>query len=172
MLKKTITYEDYEGNTRTEDFYFNLSKAEVFKWLTTSGDYTLDKVLIRLSQERNGKKAMEIFEDLIRSSYGKKSLDGRRFIKNKEVWEEFYQTEAYSIMFTDLVSDARKASEFINSVIPNDLAREIARIMKENPEGIPDVVKDYVPSEVLGANAGSEAHNTVGNPTNVQPPLF
>lgn len=169
MLKKTITYEDYEGNTRTEDFYFNLSKAEVIKWLTTSGDYTLDKVLVRLSEERNGKRVMEIFEDLLHRSYGKKSLDGRRFVKNEEVWNEFYETEAYSIMFTELVSDARKASDFVNNIIPGDLAKDIARIMKENPEGIPDTIKDYAPKEVLGANIGSEAPV---NPTITPPPLF
>lgn len=169
MLKKTITYEDYEGNTRTEDFYFNLSKAEVIKWLTTSGDYTLDKVLVRLSEERNGKRVMEIFEDLLHRSYGKKSLDGRRFVKNEEVWNEFYETEAYSIMFTELVSDARKASDFVNNIIPNDLAKDIARIMKENPEGIPDTIKDYAPKEVLSANIGSEAPV---NPTITPPPLF
>lgn len=137
MLTKTITYEDYDGNQRTEQFYFNLNKAEVLKWLTTGGDYTLDKVLERLSTERNGQKIMEIFEDLIRRSYGRKSLDGRKFEKSQEIWEDFYQTEAYSALFTELVTDAKKASDFINSVIPKDLANEVDKMMKENPEGIP-----------------------------------
>lgn len=161
MFKKTIKYTDYDGNLRTEDFYFNLNQAEVIRWLTTSGDYTLDKVLMRLSTERNGKEIMGIFEDLIRRSYGKKSIDGRRFIKNDEVWNEFYETEAYSELFTELVMDAKKAAAFVNAVIPPTLAKDIEKVMKENPDGIPDAVKDYVPS-TIGIPQGPVA--TVPNP--------
>lgn len=144
MLIRSITYEDYDGNMRTENHYFNLSKAEVIKWLTTSGDYTLDKVLERLSNERNGKKIMEIFEDLIHLSYGKKSLDGRKFEKTEEIWNDFYQTEAYSVLFTELVTDASKAADFVNKIIPKSLAAEVEKIIKEHPEGIPDTMKDYL----------------------------
>lgn len=144
MLKKTITYEDYEGQERTEEHFFHLTKAELIKWLTTTGDYTLDRVLQRLAEERNGKRVMEIFEDLIKRSYGKKSLDGRRFEKSEEFTKEFMETEAYSILFMELVTDAEKAAEFVNGIIPNDLAGELAKIMKEHPEGIPAEIKDYM----------------------------
>ena len=107
MLKKTITYTDYEGVERTEDFYFNLNKAEVIKWLTTSGGYTIDKLLQRLVKEDNAKQVMVIFEDLIKMSYGEKSLDGKRFVKNDELWEAFSQTEAYSELFIEEESPAR-----------------------------------------------------------------
>lgn len=149
MLKRSIEFEDYDGNKRKEDHYFNLNKAEVIKWLTTSGDYTLDKVLERLSTERNGKKIMEIFEDLIHLSYGKKSLDGRKFEKTEEIWNDFYQTEAYSVLFTELVTDARKAADFVNKIIPKDLADEVEKIIKEHPEGIPDTLKDYTGPTVV-----------------------
>lgn len=140
MLKKTIEFEDYDGNMRKEDHYFNLNKAEVIKWLTTTGDYTLDKVLDRLSTERNGKKIMEIFEGLIHLSYGKKSLDGRKFEKTDEIWNDFYQTEAYSVLFTELVTDARKAAEFVNRIIPKSLSDEVEKIIKENPQALPEAV--------------------------------
>lgn len=143
MLKRTIQFTDFDGNVRTEDHYFNLNKAEIIKWLTTSGDYTLDKLLDRLSKERNGKKIMEIFEDLIHMSYGRKSLDGRKFEKTDEIWNDFYQTDAYSILFTELVTDAKKAASFVNQIIPKDLASEVEKIMKENPNGIPDELKEY-----------------------------
>lgn len=143
MLKKSITFEDYDGNKRTEDHYFNLNKAEVIKWLTTSGEYTLDKVLERLATERNGKKIMEIFEELIRLSYGRKSLDGRKFEKTEDIWNDFYQTEAYSVLFTELVTDAKKAADFVNRIIPKDLAGEVEKIIKDHPEGIPDNLRDY-----------------------------
>lgn len=143
MYKKTIAFTDYAGKELTEDFYFNLNKAELIKWLTTSGDYTLDKVLERLSKERNGKKIMEIFEDLIHLSYGRKSLDDRKFEKTEEIWNDFYQTEAYSILFTELVTDAKKAADFVNKIIPRDLADEVEKIIRDNPDGIPDALKDY-----------------------------
>lgn len=143
MLTKKITFKDYNGVERTEDHYFYLSKADIIKWLTTSGDYTLDKVLERLSTERNGKKIMEIFEELIHMSYGRKSLDGRKFERTEEIWNDFYQTEAYSVLFTELVTDAKKAAEFVNAIIPKDLADEVEKIISENPEGIPDELKDY-----------------------------
>lgn len=149
MYKKTITFENYEGEKLTEDFYFNLNQAELIKWLTTSGDYTLDKVLERLSKERNGKKIMEIFEDLIHLSYGRKSLDSRKFEKTEEIWNDFYQTEAYSVLFTELVTDAKKAADFVNKIIPRDLANEVEKIIRDNPDGIPDALKDYTgPTEL------------------------
>lgn len=142
MLMKTIEFEDYDGNIRKEDHYFNLNEAEVIKWLTTTGDYTLDKVLDRLSNERNGKKIMDIFEGLIHLSYGKKSLDGRRFEKSDEIWNDFYQTEAYSVLFTELVTDAKKAAEFVKKIIPKSLSTKVEKIIKENPEQLPEHLRN------------------------------
>lgn len=145
MYMKTITYEDYNGNNRTEDFYFNLSQAEVIEWLTTSGDYTLDKVMQKLARQRNGKEIIRIFKDLIYRSYGERSLDGRRFDKSPEVKAAFMETEAYSVLFSELVTDAKKAADFITKVIPNTMSEEVSKIMAENKDGIPDIVKDYLP---------------------------
>ena len=82
MLKKTITFT---GQTRTEDHYFNLNKAEVIEWLVTTGDYTIDSVFEQMSKKMNARGIMEAFRDLIYRAYGEKSLDGRRFIKTPEV---------------------------------------------------------------------------------------
>lgn len=143
MLKKVIDYEDYNGTKRSEDHYFHMNKSEIIKWLTTSGDYTLDQMLMRIIKERNGKEIMSVFEDLIRISYGRKSVDGRRFEKNEEIWNDFYQTEAYSILFTELVTDAEKAVEFLNGILPKELSDEVEKAIKENPNGIPDELMDY-----------------------------
>lgn len=145
MLAKTINFVDYGGQPREMTYYFNLSEAETIMWMTTTGEYTLDKVLLRLSEERNGRKIMETMEDLIRRSYGKKSLDNIRFEKSEESWLEFYQSEAYSKLFTELVTDAKKASEFVREIIPKNMSEGINKVLKENKDGIPAELRDYVP---------------------------
>lgn len=117
MLKKTITYMDCNDVERIEDFYFNLSKAEVIEMeLTTTGGMT--KVIDKIISTQDTPALFRIFKDLILKSYGEKSLDGKRFIKSEELSEAFSQTEAYSELLTELVSDADKASEFVNAIIP------------------------------------------------------
>lgn len=144
MYKKVINYVDFDGNERSDEFYFNLTEAEVTKWLLTTGDYTLDKVLLKISKERNGKAIIENFENLIRLSYGVKSLDGIRFEKSDELWNAFKSTNAYSVLFMELVTDAKKAVAFVNGIIPPDIAAKAEEIISSNPEGIPDEMKDYL----------------------------
>lgn len=117
MLKKTMTYTDYDGNERTEDFYFNLTKAEITE-MEMSHDGGLVKLIEKIVAEQDVKRIIEIFKDLILNAYGEKSADGRRFIKNAEIKESFAQTEAYSDLFMELASNAESASEFVNGIIP------------------------------------------------------
>ena len=120
MLKKTITYTDYEGVERTEDFYFNLNKAEVME-MQLSTDGTLTRFIEKIIAEKKVPELVKIFKELILKSYGEKSLDGKRFIKNDKILEEFTQTEAYSNLFMELSTDADAAAAFINGIIPKDL---------------------------------------------------
>lgn len=126
MIKKTMTYTDYDGVQRTEDFYFNLTKAEVAEMqMSTVGG--LDKMINQIISEQDGKRIIELFKDLVLRSYGKKSPDGRRFIKNQELRDDFAQTEAYSDLFMELATDADAASAFVNGIVPNmdDLAAKV-----------------------------------------------
>lgn len=126
MLKKTMTYTDYDGNERTEDFYFNLSKAEVAEMeMSTAGG--LDKMINRIIAEQDGKRIIELFKELVLKSYGKKSDDGKRFIKTKELAEEFSQTEAYSDLFMELATDADAAAAFVNGIVP-DMSKVAAKV--------------------------------------------
>lgn len=134
MYAKTITYEDYNGTTRTEEFFFNLNKTEVIGWLVQNGDYTLDAKLEQLSKENNNQEILKIFEDLVQMSCGKKSLDGRRFDKSPEAKADFLETEAYPKMLSEMLADAKVAADFINKIIPKDLSDEIEKMMKNNPE--------------------------------------
>lgn len=124
MLKRTITYTDYNGVERTEDFYFNLTKAELLKMeMGTSGG--LAQTMQRLVNEKENPAIIEMFEKLVLGAHGEKSLDGKRFVKNDETRANFAATEAYSMLFMELATDAEKASEFIKAIIPKDLADEV-----------------------------------------------
>lgn len=117
MLAKKITYIDYDGVERTETFYFNLSKAELIE-MQLSVDGGMEKELQRMIDSKDVTQLAASFKNVILKSYGEKSPDGKRFIKSKEISEAFSQTEAYSDLFTELMSDADKAADFINAIIP------------------------------------------------------
>ena len=122
MLKKTIKYTDYNGVEREEDFYFNLSKAEIAEMeLEIPGGMTA--MLQRITAAKDTPSLVKIFKDLILRSYGEKSADGKRFIKSAELKESFSQTEAYSELFMELATNADSASAFINGIIPADVAK-------------------------------------------------
>lgn len=125
MYKKTFTYNDYNGVERTETHYFNLNKAEVLEMeMSTKGG--LAEMIQRIIDAQDAPALIKIFKDLIRKSYGVKSDDGKRFIKSEELWLEFEQTEAYSMFFTELASNADAASEFVNGIVPADLNQQAA----------------------------------------------
>ena len=117
MLKKTITYTDYNGVERTEDFYFNLNQAEMIEMETgVSGGYT--EWVERVIEAKDGPTITRLFKDFISKSYGIKSADGVRFEKSKEISDAFMQTEAYNVLFLELVTDAKVAADFVNAIVP------------------------------------------------------
>lgn len=129
MIKETITYEDYNGNERTEDFYFNLTKAEVMEMeMSTSGG--LAEMIQRVVAAQDQPSIIKIFKDLILKAYGVKSPDGKRFIKSEELSIEFSQTEAYSQLFMKLATDADAASNFVNGIVPANMAKQAALAAK------------------------------------------
>lgn len=118
MIKRTITYEDYNGVSRTEDFYFNLSKAEITEMeLSTTGG--MGEMIQRIINAQDTPAIIKVFKEILFKAYGVKSPDGRRFIKSPELSLEFSQTEAYSQLFMELATDAEKAADFVNGIIPN-----------------------------------------------------
>lgn len=124
MLKKTITYTDYNGTERKEDFYFNLSKAEIMEMeMSTAGG--LAEMISRIVAAQDAPAIIKIFKDLVLRAYGEKSADGKRFIKNDEITTAFSQTEAYSQLFMELATDADAAAAFVNGIIPADISKQL-----------------------------------------------
>lgn len=117
MLVKEITYTDFNGEERTEKFYFNLTKSELLeKQLTHPGGYV--EYLERIIAAKDQVLVVEAFRDLILDSYGEKSEDGKRFVKSKTISEGFHQSEAYSELFMSLISDPDAAAAFVRGIIP------------------------------------------------------
>lgn len=133
MLKKTIKYTDYNGTEREEDFYFNLSRAEVMEMeLSTSGG--MDKLIERITNEQDSAKIIAIFKDIILKSVGKKSLDGRRFEKSQEIRDDFAQTEAYSELFMELGTNDVAAADFIKGILPatEEMEKSLATVQNDS----------------------------------------
>ena len=130
MLKKTITYTDFNGVERSEDFYFNLTKAEIMEMeMGTTGG--LSEMINKIIAAKDVPAIIKLFKELVLKAYGVKSDDGKRFIKNDTVRDEFAQTEAYSELFMELATDSDKAAAFVNGIVPADVAAEAA---KQKPE--------------------------------------
>ena len=134
MLKKTITYTDYDGNPRTEEHFFNLNKSEL-TMLEMSEQGGFEKRMRRIIQAQDAPAIMDTFRDIIKRSYGQKSPDGRRFIKSEALVEEFEQTEAYSELFMELCTDANAASDFIKGIMPQDI---VAMAEKSERDKLPE----------------------------------
>lgn len=133
MIKKTITFKDFNDNERTEDFYFNLTEAELIEMnLSVSGG--LDQLVERITSAQDGKEIIKVFKEIILASYGVKSLDGRKFEKSDNIRKDFESTNAYSQIFTELATDDAKAAAFIKGVVSNDLRKKIEEAEKTNPQ--------------------------------------
>lgn len=132
MFKLTETYTDYNGVERTEEFHFNLNKAELMEMeLSTSGG--LAETINRIVAAQDGPAIIKIFKDLVLKAYGVKSEDGKRFKKSDELREAFVETEAYSQIFMRLATDADAAAKFVNGIMPADV--------QQNAKALPNAVK-------------------------------
>lgn len=119
MIAKNITYTDFNGNERTDECLFHFSDSELMELeMSTSGG--LANMLTRIIQAQDAPAIMENFKKIILKAYGEKSADGKRFEKSEAISTAFSQTGAYDKLFMELVTDAKKASEFINAVIPQN----------------------------------------------------
>lgn len=121
MLKKTIAYTDFDGNKQEEEFYFNLTKAELVEVNVGAGKEGLQEVIQNIIAAEDGKTLIKHFKEIILATVGKRSEDGRLFIKNDEIRQSLEFSPAYSELFMELATDADAGAAFINGVIPADM---------------------------------------------------
>ena len=138
MLKQTLTYEDYFGETRTEDLYFNLSKADLAEMLTEDED--LQTRLATVAESNNGAQIIRFFKEFALKAYGERSEDGKRFIKSDKISEEFSQTAAFETLLGKILTYELDPVKFIMGILPADLAKEAQEKMNEN-NGLPQDFK-------------------------------
>jgi hypothetical protein len=120
MYVKEIEYTDFNGVTRKEKFYFNLTKAEILDMeLGKTGGLT--EYIQKILEAQDTPAIMSLFKSLLLKSYGVKSDDGRRFVKNDQVRSEFEQTQAFSDLYMMLALDDNEASKFVNAIVPDDM---------------------------------------------------
>jgi hypothetical protein len=155
MLKKNIKYTDYNGVERNEDFYFNLTKAEIMEMQmgTTGG---LADMIAKIVATQDTPKIVEIFKNIIKKAYGEKSADGKRFMKKDEngvpLVNSFEDTEAFSELFMELATDDKAAAAFINGIIPADMhvsEEKQQELMNEMLGVTPETKPEQVEAEVV-----------------------
>jgi len=136
MLKRNITYEDFNGETVTDTYYFNLSKTEIVE-LEFEYEAGLEQALQRIIETKDHKALIAEFKKIVLLAYGVKSEDGKRFIKNDELREEFSQTAAYDALFMELATDANAAGDFVTGIIPKDMVPAVDQDKPLAPPSLP-----------------------------------
>lgn len=132
MLKRDITYEDFNGDTVTETFYFNLTRTELVD-LQVGYDGGLEAAISKIVKAEDLQALVKEFQKIVLLTYGEKSPDGKRFIKNDQMREEFSQTAAYDSLFMELATDEDAAANFIKGIIPQDMAKEVETVPANFP---------------------------------------
>ena len=111
MLKQQVTYEDFDGNTQTETLYFNLNRMELISFQKRYGSENMENYINKLIEEKQIEPMYDLLNDFVLTAYGVRSEDGKRFIKNDEIREEFKQSLAYEALIEDFHDDSRKVLE-------------------------------------------------------------
>ena len=121
MLKKTVTYENYDGVMVTEDLYFNLTRSEIMEMeYMTEGGYV--DMLEKAGNKQDKPTMFKAIKDIVMKAYGEKSPDGKHFMKSEAISHAFSCTPAYDALFMELVTDADKSAKFFNAIIPEGSA--------------------------------------------------
>lgn len=140
MLKRNITYENFDGEEVTDVFYFNISEPELVE-LEVRYERGLERFIEQIVEAKDNKTLVGLFKEIILMAYGEKSEDGKRFIKSDEISEAFSQTNAFNALFMEFITDEQAAADFIIGVVPKSLSEklitEMDNLEKKSDDGPP-----------------------------------
>lgn len=165
MLKKDITFNDFDGNEITETHYFHMTQADLVK-MDMSRKGGMQVYVARIVAAQDGKEIIEVFDELLRMSYGTRTPEGR-FVRNQTMTEEFMGSEAYSALFMELVTDAAASAEFVNAIIPQGLEQAAAKLKQSSATQVPTPTPAPAVQVAEQANAVHEAKD---DPTGLSDP--
>lgn len=141
MLKRTIKYEDFDGNPQEDTVYFNISKSELIELEMDYGD-GFKSFLEKIIEAEDSKALVAEFKRIVLMAYGVRSEDGKRFIKSDELIKEFEQTAAYDSLFIELATDDGAAATFVNGILPRDVSRASESLSISQTPPLPPTNKD------------------------------
>lgn len=151
MFSRTFEYTGYDGQPHKDTWWFNLSEAELYK-LELSNLGGMNGMMNRLLRESKPGEIVDVFENLILSAVGERSVDGRKFIKNQEIRDDFFQSKAYSDLFVELVSSGEKLADFLKGAIPAEVAAEVAKAEEAKSKEVNENLQDPKASVVSSAD--------------------
>lgn len=123
MLKRLIKYTNFNDEEVTEEFYFNFTTAELAEMeLSTFGG--MAQMLKNIIATNDGGEIIRIFKKILMDSVGRRSEDGRKFIKNPEIRNDFLDSGAFSALFMELITDIDSGAKFVNGLMPGDLVKK------------------------------------------------
>lgn len=129
MLKEHLVYEDFDGNKRERDFYFNLTPQEVSE-MEASHKGGMSTFLSRIMGEKDETEVVKYFKEFLLMAYGKKSDDGESFVKNDQIREEFKSSMAFSELWMRFLTEEHAFENFVKGVLPKDMDKYIAKMEK------------------------------------------
>jgi hypothetical protein len=140
MLKRSISYKDFNDVDCVDIFYFNISKPELIE-LEVKYEHGLTSMIQRIIEQKDHKELIKLFKELVLLAHGQKSPDGKRFIKSDQLREEFSQTAAYNALFVELATNDEAAANFLKGALPTDMVGEIDKALdsKSKVSTVPDI---------------------------------
>lgn len=124
MISKTLTYLDFNGDKHTREFWFHLSVPEITKLQFKDKDQTMFDALVKMTEEENAREVLDLLETMVRAAVGQRSENGARLTKNDDIRAELFETEAYSVLFEQLLQDPDEVARFLQGVLPKSLAEK------------------------------------------------
>lgn len=149
MFSRDFEYTGYDGKPKKDTYFFNLNEAELYE-IDLSSIHGFTGLMNKLMKEERTKEIVEYFKSIILSSVGVVSPDGRKFIKNEEIKEDFYRSKAYSMLFVELVSSGEKLAAFLKAAIPEEIRKAMEEKEKENTDNTVVVAGNVVELPVAG----------------------